>query len=152
MISIKHIKDMNYLGLDQARVTIESNSEKKNLIPRTTINDGEYKLIQKFCTANKLGDIALENKNYSLAKTFYSMATEMIGSEDYPKDQLKKAEEGLKIEKADDIRQKNKSKKNKAKTNAANKNIVAKPGKEADFKNSRETGKSNRKTLKTLGK
>jgi hypothetical protein len=58
--------------------------------------DGELKEIQKFCTANKLGDIALQNKNYASAQRFYLMASSMMENEEYPKEQLKRVEEGLK--------------------------------------------------------
>ncbi len=150
MISTKHLKDMNYLGLDQSLVTIENNSTK-NLIPRTTMNDGEYKLIQKFCTANKLGDMALEKKNYSLAKTFYAMAMDIIEGEPYPKEQLKKAEDGLKLEKALENK-KQRTKKTKIKSAITNQKSTSSSSKKSSSKNSVETGKPVRKTRKVLGK
>jgi hypothetical protein len=146
MIGEKHKQDMNYLGIDRAIVKIEN----MNLIPRATINDGEYLLIQKFCTANKLGDMAMEKKNYELAKIFYTMAIDMIGTEPYPKDQLKKAEESLRIEKSE-TRTKTKSK--QAKSNSPIKNLsTSKPSTITPVKTSVKTGKSTHKTRMTLGK
>lgn len=152
IIMSKYVKDMNYLGLEQSRVEIEHSVKNNNatkVIPKTSIHDGEYKLIQKFCTANKLGDMALENKNYDLAKTFYLMAADMISSESYPKDQLKKAEEGLKIEKAS--RKKQKTKQNKVKSAITNQKSSSPTAKNTNNKSSVESGKSTHKTRKVLG-
>jgi hypothetical protein len=146
MLSEKHKKDMNYIGLDRSNVKIEN----MNLIPRATINDGEYLLIQKFCTANKLGDMAMEKKNYDLAKTFYSMAIDMIDSEPYPKDQLKKAEEGLKLEKAL-AKKEHRSKKSKTKSAITNQKSGS-SSKVSVNKTTVETGKATHKTRMTLGK
>lgn len=146
MIAMKHVKDMNYLGLDQTHVKIGNSS----VIPRTTLNDGEYKLIQKFCTANKLGDMALEKKNYQLAKTFYEMASDMISGEPYPKDQLKKAEDGLKFEKI--ARKKSNAKQNKVKSAIANQKPATATSKSTGSQSSGETGKAKRKTRMTIGK
>jgi hypothetical protein len=146
LISVKHKKDMNYLGLDKTNVSIVSS--QKNIYPGTTISDGEYLLIQKFCTANKLGDMALEKKNYTLAKTFYEMATDMIEGEPYPKEQLKKAEQGMKLEKLAS-RKKTRSKQDKVKSAITNQNTTTKSGKTTN-KNSVETGKPVRKTPKPL--
>ena len=153
-IMSKPKKDMQYIGLNQPSVTLahKSGQETKH-VPhlRTNIYDGEYKLIQKFCIANKLGDIALEKKNYSLAKIFYHMAMDMIDSEEYPKIQLKKAEEGLRIEKLES-RKKIKSKQSKVKSAITNQKTSSVPTKNSGGKNSVETGKPARKTLKPLGK
>jgi hypothetical protein len=139
-------KGMEYIGLDQPTITKTDQSSRL----RTNIYDGEYKLIQKFCTANKLGDMALEKKNYQLAKIFYSMATDMIDSEDYPKAQIKKAQEGMKLEMAS--RKKQKSKQSKTKSAITNQKTASKSTKNSGGKNSVETGKPTRKTRKVLGK
>ncbi len=136
-------KGMENIGLNQPSVT----SPRKNEYLRTNIYDGDYKLIQKFCTANKLGDLAMENKNYSLAKTFYEMAINMIDSEEYPKTQLKKAEDGMKMEKASRKKQKFKSGKTKSAI------TKQKPGPNSTIKTKKtsvETGKPPHKTLKPL--
>jgi hypothetical protein len=146
-ISEKHKKDMNYIGLFQPQVKIENS----NIIPRSTINDGEYLLIQKFCTANKLGDMALEKKNYELAKTFYSMAIDMIGAEPYPKDQLKKAEDGLKMEKTLAKKQK-RYKQGKVKSAMTKQKAGPAPSHVTGTKTTVETGKPARKIPKVLGK
>lgn len=154
IIMSKPKKDMQYIGLNQPSVTFahKSGQETKHTPHlRTNIYDGEYKLIQKFCIANKLGDIALEKKNYSLAKIFYHMATDMIEGEEYPKIQLKKAEEGLRIEKLES-RKKIKSKQSKVKSAITNQKTSSVPTKNSGGKSSVETGKPARKTLKTLGK
>lgn len=139
-------KGMESIGLNQPTL-IRAN---KNEHLRTNIYDGEYKLIQKFCTANKLGDMALEKKNYVLAKTFYSMATDMIDGESYPKEQMKKAEEGMKLEKT--VRKKQISKKTKVKSAITTKSRTSKSTKSSSSKSSVETGKPARKTRMTLGK
>ena len=145
LISAKHKKDMNYLGLDRTNVTIVSS--QNNIHPRTTISDGEYLLIQKFCTANKLGDMALEKKNYSLAKTFYEMAMDMIEGEAYPKDQLKKVEQGSKLEKTAS-RKKQRAKQGKLKSAITNQKTGS--GKNTNSKTPIDTGKPVRKTPKPL--
>ncbi len=137
---------MEYIGLNQPSVTTATKNEHL----RTNIYDADYKLIQKFCTANKLGDMAMENKNYSLAKIFYLMAADMIGDEEYPKIQLKKAEEGIKIERASRVKQK--SKHNKVKSAITNQKTASGASKNTSTKSSVETGKSTRKTRKVLGK
>lgn len=147
VISNKHVKGMNYLGLTESHVSDPDN--KLNLV-RSNIYDGEQKLIQKFCTANKLGDIALEKKNYQLAKIFYQMAIDMMEGENYPKDQIKKAEDGLKLEKGS--RKKQSIKHNKVKSAITNQKTGASSAKNASSKSSVETGKSGRKTRMTLGK
>lgn len=145
MLTEKHKAGMNYLGFEKANVTVENS----RTLPRATINDGEYFLIQKFCTASKLGDMALEKKNYDLAKTFYTMAMEMIAGEAYPKDQLKKAEEGLKSEKASAKKQL-KTKQSKVKSAIVKQKSASAPSKNSESKNSGESGKAGRKIRKTL--
>jgi hypothetical protein len=134
-------KRMEYVGLNQPAVIKTGQSS----LLRTNIYDGEYKLIQKFCTANKLGDMALQNKNYQLAKIFYLMAIDMIDSEDYPKEQMKKAQDGMKLEIA--LRKKQNSKQTKVTSAITNQKSASK-----STKNSVETGKPIRKTRKVLGK
>ncbi|MBP7810418.1 MAG: carboxypeptidase regulatory-like domain-containing protein [Bacteroidia bacterium] len=146
IIMSKPKKGMEYIGLNQPSVTTATKNEHL----RTNIYDADYKLIQKFCTANKLGDMAMENKNYSLAKIFYLMAADMIGDEEYPKIQLKKAEEGIKIERASRVKQK--SKHNKVKSAITNQKTTSGVNKNTSTKSSVETGKSTRKTRKVLGK
>ena len=141
------------IGLNMPSATIVHKTEsdnKQNSRLRTNIYDGEYKLIQKFCTANKLGDMALERKDYSLAKTFYLMAVDMIDGEEYPKTQLKKAEEGIQIEKAT-VRKKQRHKQGKVKSAMTNKKPASSSTKTSSSKNTVETGKATRKTPKPLG-
>lgn len=154
IVMSKPKKDMEHIGLYPPSVTLAHNNRqvtKHGSHLRTNIYDGEYKLIQKFCTANKLGDIALEKKNYSLAKTFYHMAIDMMDGEEYPKIQLKKAEEGLRIEKLE-ARKKQKSRHSKVKSAITNQKSSSVPTKNSGGKNSAETGKAKHKTLKPLGK
>jgi hypothetical protein len=157
MIMSKHKKDMKYLGLDQPQVRIEYSfmdpASRENVTGKHNYNfklnmyDAEYKIIQKFCTANKLGDMALEKKNYSLAKTYYLIAMDIISGEPYPKERLIKAEEGMNAEKANE-----KAKRQKTKQSPSKPTIVAKPEKNTSVKKSVDTGKSTRKTRQTLGK
>lgn len=147
IITTKHTKDMNYVGLSESHVSSDQN---KTTYVRSNIYDGEQKLIQKFCTANKLGDIALEKKNYSLAKTFYMMATDMMEGEPYPKEQIKKAEEGMKLEKL--ARKKQTVKQSKLKSAVANQKTSSGTSKTSSPKTSVGTGKATRKTRMTLGK
>jgi hypothetical protein len=158
-IMSKLIKGVNYIGLNQSLVTVEykpgSNGfEKKEEALESKIYDAEYKVIQKFCTANKLGDMALDRKDYSLAKTFYLMAMNIMDGEPYPKGQLKRAEEGLKEEKAANRARSSvktgKKVKAKANTTAPQQKITSKPTKSTDLKKSGETGKPARKIPKKL--
>lgn len=153
MIMTKHVKDAKYLGMSQPKVHIEYTSARKeqeirNYNFKSNIYDAEYLLIQKFCTANKLGDMALQQKDYLRAKTFYRMATDIIDGEPYPKEQLQKAEEGLKAEAAAEKPQR----KHKAEQSESKSPIVVKPAQVESVKKPVETGKSSRKTRMTLGK
>lgn len=144
-------KGMESIGLNHPTVSFDQQTKTNHHHLRTNIYDGEYKLIQKFCTANKLGDMALENKNYSLAKTFYLMAMDMLETEDYPKTQLKKAEDGMRLEKVS--KKKQKTKHHKTKSAITNQKPVSSPVKNfGTTKSSVETGKPTRKTPKPLGK
>jgi hypothetical protein len=145
-------KDGKYLGLDQTHIRIVNSSAKsssntsgqanKNFHFRQYIHDAEYLVIQKFCIANRLGDMALEKNNYELAQKFYLMASGIMGSESYPKDKLKIAEDGLKLAKAA-------TKKNTRTTQVQAKQIiVADPKKSTDFKKSSDgKGRKIRKAL-----
>jgi hypothetical protein len=64
------------------------------------IYDSETSLIQKFCAANKAGDDAMKNHNCPAAKEHYSKAIDMLPGEQYPLDQLSKAELCIKNKKA----------------------------------------------------
>jgi len=99
-ISDKTIKDVGDIGLSAPIVQM---ADDKNEILKynglnfpVNVNDGEIRVIQKFCTCNKLGDMAMQNKNYAIAKKYYQMASTIIVNEEYPKEQLKRAEDGLK--------------------------------------------------------
>jgi len=140
-------KGMESIGLNHPSVTLGQQTKHKHHL-RTNIYDGEYKLIQKFCTANKLGDMAMENKNFTLAKTFYLMAMDMLESEEYPKTQLKKAEEGIKLEKTSRKKQKNKH--SKTKSAIKNQKATTTTPVKTNNKSSVETGKPARKTPKPL--
>jgi hypothetical protein len=151
VIMSKHMKDAKYLGLTPPHVMIEytqlKTEEKQNYHFKSNIYDAEYLLIQKFCTASKLGDLALQRKDYDQAKGFYLMAMGILDSETYPKDQLKRAEEGLNAEKANKALVRRKSSQNTSKQA-----IVSKQENAPSVKKSVETGKSTRKTRQTLGK
>lgn len=99
-ISTKTIKDVKDMGISNPTVLMANEKSEvykyNGLNFPVNVNDGDLKLIQKFCTCNKLGDMALQNKNYELAKIYYIMATNMMEKEEYPKDQLKRVEDGLK--------------------------------------------------------
>jgi len=164
-IMSKPIKGINYLGLNQPLVTIEydpnsngfakTDGETKNGVElESKIYDAEYKVIQKFCTANKLGDMALDKKDYSLAKTYYLMASDIMDDEPYPKTQLKKALAGMKLEKVNKkkvavVGKKGQVKKAKSKPAPSNQKIIAKPANTPNFKNNREAG-SGKKIAKPL--
>lgn len=153
LIMTRYVKDAQYLGMSQPKVHIEYNSPRKeqevrNYSFKSNIYDAEYLLIQKFCTANKLGDIALQQKDYLRAKAFYRIATDIIDGEPYPKEQLKKAEEGLKAEMAAEKSQR----KRKTEQNDPKPPIVVKPTNGTSVKKPVETNKSSRKTRMTLGK
>lgn len=101
-IGDKTIKDVGDIGLNQPTVQLVDN---KNEIIKygglnfpVNVNDGEIRIIQKFCTCNRLGDIAMQNKNFALAKTYYQMASTIMEKEEYPKEQLIRAEDGLKAQ------------------------------------------------------
>lgn len=102
----KPIHGVDYIGLNQPLVKVEYKSDQSfNKDEAVTSNgikivskivDDEKAIIEKFCTANKMGDDALNNKNYKLAKSYYEKALEIIPKEEYPTERLKKAEDGIK--------------------------------------------------------
>jgi hypothetical protein len=158
MMASKYTTDGKYLGLDQTHIKIEhhiaentskvtTGEAKPGYNFKLNSYDAEYLHIQRFCTANKLGDRALNNKNYALAKKFYLMAMDRIGEEEYPKDRLKVAEEGLKMEKEskENARQKQTSVKITPK-----KTITSSPAKKTDVKKSSDGDKARRKIRTTL--
>jgi hypothetical protein len=158
MMASKYTTDGKYLGLDQTHVKIEHHAPQSAVEGKFSENkhgynfklnsyDAEYLHIQRFCTANKLGDRALNNKNYELAKKFYLMAMDRISEEGYPKDRLKLAEEGLKLEKEtkEVARQKQKSVKV-----APKKTVTSSPVKKTEVKKSGDGEKARRKIRTAL--
>jgi hypothetical protein len=118
-IGSKAIKGVGDLGLSSPVVKAESKKISFNGLDLPVyMNDADYRVIQKFCTCNKLGDIALQEKNYALAKTYYEMAMMIKEGEEYPKEQLKKASEGLKMQDLEERAARNKNRP-KAKTAAS---------------------------------
>lgn len=97
---LKEIASTGDLGLSHP--TVQMADEKNEVLKYNGLNfpvnmvDGDVKMIQKFCTCNKLGEIAMQNKNYEMARTYFLMASNVFNKEEYPKEQIKRAEEGLK--------------------------------------------------------
>lgn len=50
---------------------------------------------QEYMNQLRLGDTAFEKGNYSVARFYYLKALDIIGTEQYPKDQLKRIEDIL---------------------------------------------------------
>lgn len=157
----KEIKGVGDLGLDQPVIKAENLASKTDPLKysglniNANINDAEYRVIQKFCTCNKLGDLAMKNKDFALARTYYLMAMDIMPGEVYPKEQVKKAEEGLKTEKSKNgqkRKESSKKSKNKASPEASKQDIPTKTVKSSDFKNSSDGSKAGRKIRRTLGK
>lgn len=105
----KPFKGIDYLGLEQPLLKVEYKNKtegfdkdeevsNKGVNIVSSIMDAEEKLIEKFCNNTKLGDEALNRKNYTLAKNYYLKALELIPGEEYPKLKLQKAESGIKEE------------------------------------------------------
>lgn len=103
----KPFKGVDYLGLEQPLLKVEYKNRNegfdkdqaisnKGIDIVTNIMDAENVLIEKFCNYNKLGDEALNKKNYVLAKGYYQKALELIPKEEYPLMRLEKAEDGIK--------------------------------------------------------
>jgi tetratricopeptide (TPR) repeat protein len=59
-------------------------------------------VIDKFCSANKLGDEALKKKNCPLAKSYYQKAIALMSDEKYPVEQLAKAEDCIRQKQDED--------------------------------------------------
>jgi hypothetical protein len=152
-IGSKAIKGVGDLGLNYPMVKAESKKINFNGLDLPVyMNDADYRVIQKFCTCNKLGDIALQEKNYALAKTYYEMAMMIKEGEEYPKEQLKKAGEGLKMQ---DLEERNARSKAKARSKTTASTIKAKTIVSAPVKNTVSSPKSvsggGRRALPTLG-
>ncbi|MBA2610948.1 MAG: tetratricopeptide repeat protein [Bacteroidetes bacterium] len=108
----KPLKGVEYIGLNQPLVKVEYKAEGQNfdkdeavtnngLNILSKIYDAETALIQKFCATNKSGDDALKNHNCPAAKEYYEKAINMLPGEQYPVEQLAKAELCLKNKKAE---------------------------------------------------
>jgi tetratricopeptide (TPR) repeat protein len=103
----KPFKGVDYLGLEEPLLKVEYKNKNegfdkdqtisnKGIDIVTNIMDAENVLIEKFCNYNKLGDDALNKKNYVVAKGYYQKALELIPKEEYPLMRLEKAEDGIK--------------------------------------------------------
>lgn len=99
-VSANFEKDVSSVGLSGSGV--QMTDEKNNVLKYgglnfpVNINDGDVRIIQKFCTCNKLGDLAYQNKNFALAKNYYMMANNIIEGEEYPNEQLKRTDDAIK--------------------------------------------------------
>ena len=165
-IGSKTIKGVGDLGLNQPFIKAENNANKyevdkngkvtyRGLNMAVNIIDGEYRIIQQFCTCNKLGDLAMERKNYALAKIYYSMAMDIIPGEIYPKERIKKAEDELKLEKVSAVKNRKdiaKKSKSKTKDSVSKQTLVPNPVKKSELRSTPETGNATHKTLQKLGK
>lgn len=109
----KPLKGVNYLGLNEPLVKVEYKSKGQNFDKDETVTnnglnilskiyDAETSLIQKFCAANKAGDDAMKNHNCPAAKDYYAKAIDMLPGEQYPIDQISKAELCIKNKKEKD--------------------------------------------------
>ncbi|MGZ4045866.1 MAG: carboxypeptidase-like regulatory domain-containing protein [Bacteroidia bacterium] len=108
----KPIKGVDYLGLNEPLVKVEYKNNGQNFDKDETVTnkgmeivskiyDAETKIIEKFCATNKLGDDALNKlKNCPLAKEYYLKAINMLQDENYPVEQLAKAEQCIKDKEA----------------------------------------------------
>lgn len=131
------IKGVDYIGLNEPLVKVEykaggQNFDKDEAVTGkgieivSKIYDAETRVIEKFCATNKLGDDALTKlKNCPLAKSYYDKARNMLPDEQYPVEQLAKAEQCIKAkEVAEDAIALENSKKAAA-ANAANEKTIA---------------------------
>ncbi|MDO8999459.1 MAG: hypothetical protein Q7W45_06815 [Bacteroidota bacterium] len=115
-IMSKPLKGVDYLGLSEPLVRVEyktkgQNFDKDDDVTNKGLNilskiyDSETALIQKFCATNKAGDDAMKNHNCPMAIEYYAKAINMLPGEEYPVDQIKKAEQCVKNKKdADDAK------------------------------------------------
>ncbi len=103
----KPVQGVDYIGLADpiAHVEYKPTTETfdkdavitgKGMIVESKIMDAENLIIEKFCNLNKKGDDALNKKNYAVAKSYYEQALAVLPGEEYPKDRLKRAEDGMK--------------------------------------------------------
>ncbi len=103
----KPVQGVDYIGLADpiAHVEYKSTSETfdkdaiitgKGQLVESKIMDAENLIIEKFCNLNKKGDDALNKKNYAVAKSYYEQALAILPGEEYPKDRLVRAQDGLK--------------------------------------------------------
>lgn len=151
-IAYKAIKNVSDIGLSYP--TVQMRDEKNEILKYNGLKfpvnmiDGELREIQKFCTCNKLGDIALQNKNYALARNYYIMAGNIMEKEEYPKEQLKRAEEGLKEQM---FAEKANTAKGKGKTIAYKKQVKAQAPINPQYQSSQKSSSSGRKVLPVLG-
>jgi tetratricopeptide (TPR) repeat protein len=107
------IKGVDYLGLNEPLVKVEyknggQNFDKDEEVTNkgmeivSKIYDAETKVIEKFCATNKQGDDAMNKmKNCPLAKEYYQKAISMLPDEQYPAEQLAKAEQCIKNKQAE---------------------------------------------------
>jgi hypothetical protein len=109
----KPIQGVDYIGLNEPLVKVEYKAKGQNFDKDETvtnqglnvisrISQAENVVIDKFCTANKLGDEALKKKNCPLAKSYYQKAIALISDEKYPVEQLAKAEECIRQKQDED--------------------------------------------------
>ena len=111
-IMSKPLKGVDYIGLNEPLVKVEYKSKGQNFNKDETVTnkglnilskiyDSETALIQKFCAVNKAGDDAMKNHNCLMAIDYYLKAINMLPGEQYPVDQMTKAELCVKNNKAE---------------------------------------------------
>lgn len=153
-LGYKAIKDVGDLGFSFP--TVQMADENNNMFKYgglkfpVNMNDGELKLRQKFCTCNKLGDIALQNKNYALAKNYYLMASSIMEKEEYPIEQLKKVDEGLSQEMIAE-RSKQKRSGGNAKAKVVKSGVETRKTVSSNQKSTQKSNTGGRKSLPVLG-
>lgn len=149
-VAFKAIKNVGDMGLSYASVQMAD--EKNNILKYNGLKfaanmiDGELREIQKFCTTNKLGDMALQNKNYALAKRYYLMAINMMEHEEYPKEQLIRAEEGLK-----ELMFAEKANRSKGRAVASKKQVKVQGPVNPQYQSSQKSSSGGHKVLPVLG-
>lgn len=106
-IMAKPFPGIDYSGLQQPLVKVVYFSKGKKfdhdddvtnqgLSRVAKINADENALIEKFCSTNKAGDVALAKPDCPLAETLYQKAISILSNESYPTEQLKKVGKCLK--------------------------------------------------------
>ncbi len=111
-VMAKPFPGIDYSGLQQTLVKVEYKPKAKNFDHDDIITDkglsivqkiaqAENILVEKFCSTNKVGDIALVKPDCPLAKTLYEKAISIIPGEQYPVEQLVKV--GLCLKSKDDL-------------------------------------------------